>query len=618
MHIQRQSEAFAYRIASDDPYAPPAGQDRFADTPYWFHASPYELAPGTMLVPRGGKTTWNRFYNQLDPHEAREIQNYVWLDNNINVSRNRAYGRGHYIYRVEPTDEPQERGLAGGGHSTSSARIQELIEQTPKRKRKTKHANTIRCAAVWRLGSVTVPVGDDIGLHARPASIISDAVMKAGVPVHFSMEGSDPVDASSPLEIMMMGAGYGTPVTVHCDDPSIAEAIAKLVGQNFNKVGKRLGRNTIRCAMPYYHNTDAELEPGDEIIPAAERGYESQWKKNKDYNPHMVYFTYGDDDTWAEDWRGRNRYEVEPIGEVKQDPEHLTQRKEFEEEYGRPFDPVEDEDEDIMQNSYTSPRARVIRRLPLSDYWVWQDEQDKRPKRKVDPNDPAYGPIPIPFEGRKYLSHNTIRCASDTIRVYHGTSEDNAATIVNTQSWLPGNGGWFTPDRSRAESYGPAIISLDLPRHRVPRRELEFYLPHNTRLLRTGPFTREARKSLSSNTIRCASDDDLILYHGTGADSVPHIQQNGLMHPPSVSPAGWPMLTTSFDQAKAYATRDNPVVLEYHVPANLTYSLWRTHRTGEEPYLWDAQDHSAYDYPAQSYALKRPLPASFLHAVHSV
>lgn len=123
---------------------------------------------------------------------------------------------------------------------------------------------------------------------------------------------------------------------------------------------------------------------------------------------------------------------------------------------------------------------------------------------------------------------------------------------------------------------------------------------------------------LSHNTIRCAADDDLILYHGTGADSVPHIQQNGLMHPPGVSPAGWPMLTTDFDQAKAYATRDNPVVLEYHVPANLTYGRWRTHRTGEEPYLWDAEPHTAYDYPAQSYALKRPLPATFLRAVHPV
>ena len=123
---------------------------------------------------------------------------------------------------------------------------------------------------------------------------------------------------------------------------------------------------------------------------------------------------------------------------------------------------------------------------------------------------------------------------------------------------------------------------------------------------------------LAHNTIRCAADDDLILYHGTGADSVPHIQQNGLMHPPGVSPAGWPMLTTDFDQAKAYATRDNPVVLEYHVPANLTYGRWRTHRSGEEPYLWDAEPHTAYDYPAQSYALKRPLPATFLRAVHPV
>ena len=124
-----------WREAAVDPYAPSPGQDRFSPTSYWFHASPYELDPGTVLTPRGGKTTWNRFYNQLDPQQAEEIQNHVWLDNNINISRSRAHGRGHYIYRVEPHTKPRELGLAGGGHSTNAATIQELIEQTPKRQR---------------------------------------------------------------------------------------------------------------------------------------------------------------------------------------------------------------------------------------------------------------------------------------------------------------------------------------------------------------------------------------------------------------------------------------------------------------------------------------------------
>ena len=38
--------------AAADPYAPGPGQDKFSPTPHWFHASPYELEPGTVLTPQ--------------------------------------------------------------------------------------------------------------------------------------------------------------------------------------------------------------------------------------------------------------------------------------------------------------------------------------------------------------------------------------------------------------------------------------------------------------------------------------------------------------------------------------------------------------------------------------
>ena len=41
----------------------------------------------------------------------------------------------------------------------------------------------------------TVIVGSSIGLHARPAAIISEAVVNAGVPVTLTLEGGEPVDA---------------------------------------------------------------------------------------------------------------------------------------------------------------------------------------------------------------------------------------------------------------------------------------------------------------------------------------------------------------------------------------------------------------------------------------
>ena len=45
--------------------------------------------------------------------------------------------------------------------------------------------------------SKTVTVGSAVGLHARPAAVISEAVVNAGVPVTLALDGGDPVDAGS-------------------------------------------------------------------------------------------------------------------------------------------------------------------------------------------------------------------------------------------------------------------------------------------------------------------------------------------------------------------------------------------------------------------------------------
>ena len=44
-----------------------------------------------------------------------------------------------------------------------------------------------------------------LGLHARPAAVISDAVVNAGVPVTLSLDGGEAVDAGSALMIMTLG-----------------------------------------------------------------------------------------------------------------------------------------------------------------------------------------------------------------------------------------------------------------------------------------------------------------------------------------------------------------------------------------------------------------------------
>jgi phosphocarrier protein HPr len=80
----------------------------------------------------------------------------------------------------------------------------------------------------------TVTVGSAIGLHARPAAIIAEAVVNAGVPVSLSMDGGEPVDAGSALMIMTLGAGNGAQVTVHSDDDEALKTIAGLVEQDLD------------------------------------------------------------------------------------------------------------------------------------------------------------------------------------------------------------------------------------------------------------------------------------------------------------------------------------------------------------------------------------------------
>jgi phosphocarrier protein HPr len=82
--------------------------------------------------------------------------------------------------------------------------------------------------------SQTVIVGSRIGLHARPAALIAEAVGKSGVPVTLATPGGNPVDAGSPLMIMTLGAKKGTEVTVSTEDPAVLEKIAGMVAEDLD------------------------------------------------------------------------------------------------------------------------------------------------------------------------------------------------------------------------------------------------------------------------------------------------------------------------------------------------------------------------------------------------
>lgn len=80
----------------------------------------------------------------------------------------------------------------------------------------------------------TVTVGSTVGLHARPAALIAEAVSKSGVPVTLATPGGAPVDAGSPLMIMTLGAKQGTEVTVSSDDQAVLDQIAGLVASDLD------------------------------------------------------------------------------------------------------------------------------------------------------------------------------------------------------------------------------------------------------------------------------------------------------------------------------------------------------------------------------------------------
>lgn len=77
--------------------------------------------------------------------------------------------------------------------------------------------------------TVTVTVGSAVGLHARPAAIIAEAVGELGTEIRIGLPGKDPVDASSSLLIMTLGAGKGATVEVSGEDQVAVEKVAGLV-----------------------------------------------------------------------------------------------------------------------------------------------------------------------------------------------------------------------------------------------------------------------------------------------------------------------------------------------------------------------------------------------------
>jgi phosphocarrier protein len=80
----------------------------------------------------------------------------------------------------------------------------------------------------------SVTVGSAVGLHARPAAVISEAAGELDTEVTLSVPGGEPVDASSALLIMTLGSKKGDTVEVSSEDQVALDKIAALVEQDLD------------------------------------------------------------------------------------------------------------------------------------------------------------------------------------------------------------------------------------------------------------------------------------------------------------------------------------------------------------------------------------------------
>lgn len=84
----------------------------------------------------------------------------------------------------------------------------------------------------------TVTVASSVGLHARPASLFSQAAAKAGVPVTLTNAAGKSVNAASILGVLSLGISHAEVVTLAADGEgadAALDTLAELLGTDLDK-----------------------------------------------------------------------------------------------------------------------------------------------------------------------------------------------------------------------------------------------------------------------------------------------------------------------------------------------------------------------------------------------
>lgn len=77
--------------------------------------------------------------------------------------------------------------------------------------------------------SRTVKIASSVGLHARPAALFVAQAAESGLDVTISRPGGQPVDATSILGVMTLGAKHGEKVELSADGDGADDVLDGLV-----------------------------------------------------------------------------------------------------------------------------------------------------------------------------------------------------------------------------------------------------------------------------------------------------------------------------------------------------------------------------------------------------
>jgi phosphocarrier protein HPr len=82
----------------------------------------------------------------------------------------------------------------------------------------------------------TVAVASRSGLHARPASLFTQAVADSDHDATIAYDGGDPVDATSILLVMALGVPHGDDVTIAAEgEDHVLDELAALLATDLDE-----------------------------------------------------------------------------------------------------------------------------------------------------------------------------------------------------------------------------------------------------------------------------------------------------------------------------------------------------------------------------------------------